>query len=163
MLSSRPGVAVGVGVGGGPPVTWTQPENSDVFPFGSVAVAVTTAPPATITGKVTVMLAVQVPLVVTIAKPRKVCPSPLPDESHAALEKNSILNVVLAVLLRLPSMVVLPPPELAEVKVGKFWKLLGPVSPSQESLGVTPLGGKPVYRQCHPLKLDLLELARAWD
>src|SRR3972149_10854740 len=33
-------------------------------------------------------------------------------------------------------MIVLPP--LAEVKMGKFWRLLAPVSPSPASLGVTP-------------------------
>ncbi len=74
-------------------------ENSDVLPFASVAVPVTVAPPL-------VTLAVNetfpVTPVVTFVEPRNVCPSPLPDASHAALPKNSSRNVLFGVLLSVP-------------------------------------------------------------
>ena len=53
-------VAVGVGLGA-LEVTGTHAENSDVLPAGSVAVAVITCPSSTLTGKVTVIGAVQRP------------------------------------------------------------------------------------------------------
>src|SRR5262245_1138216 len=83
-------------------------ENSDVLPFGSVAVAVMKFPaPA---GNVTALLneMLPVPSVVTCAVPRKRAPSPNPDASHAVLAKKSRSNVVEAALLRLPPMVLVP-------------------------------------------------------
>ena len=129
-------------------VTKTQAENSDVFPFGSVAVAVilfptvfTSAFDFTVAVKVTEapcvegfneevtvidVLAckvtrneeVQVLLVITLAEPRKVCPSPCSEGSHWSFAKNSARNVVLALLLRVPCTVVLMPLLLAEVRSG---------------------------------------------
>ena len=40
--------------------------------------------------------------VVTDAAPMNVLPSPFPDASHAAFEKNSRRNVVVAVLFNVP-------------------------------------------------------------
>ena len=53
-------------------------------------------------------LASALPFVVVVTKPMKFSPSPLPDGSQTALEKNSRVNVVAGVLLRLPATVVLP-------------------------------------------------------
>ena len=125
----------------------TQAENSDVFPFGSVAVAVIRFPTVPVladltvavkvtavpcvegfneevtvvvlaAGRVTRNEALQLLLVVTLAAPRKVCPSPNPEGSHMALEKNSIRKVVLAVLLSVPCTVVLSPLLVAVVRTG---------------------------------------------
>ena len=96
------GVAVGVfvGVGVGPPVAIRQRENSDVLFAGSVAVAVTTWPSGTITGRTTFMAAL-LPTVVTEVAPRKVWPSPWRRGSQARFEKNSTRNVAL-VLFSVP-------------------------------------------------------------
>ena len=97
----------------------TACENSEVFPAGSVAVAVITASPAR-TAKVTVKRERPLPSVVTRAKPRNFCPWPKPDGSPATLAKNSIRKVVFAVLRSVPRMVTRPPESRAEVKTGKF-------------------------------------------
>ena len=47
-------------------------------------------------------------------------PSPKPEGSEALFEKNSILNVTLGALSRVPWMVVLPPELLEEVMTGMF-------------------------------------------
>jgi hypothetical protein len=92
-------------------LTGLQAENSDVVPPESVAVAVMefpTAGPATEKVNVGVL-----PLasVATGIDPRKIAPSPDPLALQDVLEKNSIVNVVLAVLLtRLPVIVVVPLP-----------------------------------------------------
>ncbi len=101
-------MGVGVVVGTGAAATEKHAENSDVLLFGSVAVAVIKSPTPTVAPKVAVKLALPFPSVVTSLKPKKVSPSPLPEGSQALLEKNSSLNWVLAVLLSVPSMVVLP-------------------------------------------------------
>ena len=93
-------------------------------------------PTGIVVGNTTVKLALPLPSVVTLVKPRKVSPSPKPEGSQAELEKNSSTNWVLGVLLSVPSIVALPP--TAEVNTGKFCTLLAPVSPSPGSLGVTP-------------------------
>jgi hypothetical protein len=64
----------------------TQLLNSLVLLSGSVAVAVTTNPFVTVT-PVNVEEKVTCPdaFVVTIADPRKTCPSPNPDPSHVGL------------------------------------------------------------------------------
>ena len=87
------GVLVGVAVGA--PGMVTQAENSEVLPEGSVAVAVTkTSPGGKANGGSGPKVALGVPLpaqtpVVTFVEPRKVFPSPLPEGSQFALEKNS--------------------------------------------------------------------------
>src|SRR5712692_10595638 len=74
-------VAVSVLVG-------THGENSEVFPFTSVAVAVSTFPGGTPTGSV----AVNVPGPPFFTnEPRNVCPSPLPEASHTGLLKNPMV------------------------------------------------------------------------
>src|ERR1700752_3871241 len=95
-------------------------------------------PAGTVTGRLTLMGATQAASVVTTGEPKNISPSPLPDASHPAFEKNSILYCMLAVLLRLPRIAVLPPPDDAEVRSGKFWPLFAPPSPSQGSFGVIP-------------------------
>jgi hypothetical protein len=112
------GVAVGVGVGVEPKSE--QRANSEVLPFGSVAVAVMKLPERIAIGKVTAKLARQPPFVVTVVEPMSISPSPKPEGSQAALEKNSIVNVMLGVLFSVPSMVVVPPALLAEVMTGVF-------------------------------------------
>jgi hypothetical protein len=77
-------------------------ENSDVLLFGSVAVAVTTWPDWTFTGRLTFIGALQLPSVMMLVEPMKVCPWPKPEEWHWALSKNSTRNVVFAVLSKLP-------------------------------------------------------------
>lgn len=94
-------VTVAVGVGVACTTTW-QAENSDVLLFGSVAVAVTTCPDCTLTGKVTFIGALQLPSVIMLANPMKVCPSPLLSGSHCGLSKNSTRKLVFAALFKLP-------------------------------------------------------------
>jgi hypothetical protein len=78
-----------------------QPENSDVLPLGSVAVAVAIVTAPTTAWKVALPSAP----VVTCVEPTNVCPSPFPLPSQAALSKNSIVNWVDAVLLSVPRIV----------------------------------------------------------
>jgi hypothetical protein len=63
-------------------------------------------------------LAAQLALVRTSVKPRKVCPSPLPEGSHEELEKNSMRKELLAVLSRVPEIVTFPAAIVAEVITG---------------------------------------------
>jgi hypothetical protein len=91
-------------------VTALQAENAVVVPLVSVAVAVMELPtPGPATEKVNVGV-LPVASVVTGIDPRKIVPSPNPLALQDVLEKNSIVNVVLAVLLRLPVIVVVPLP-----------------------------------------------------
>src|SRR5438067_1540207 len=70
-------------------------ENSDVLPFGSVAVAVNTDWPAGAGGRPTVKVPPLPELSVTrTTSPRKVCPWPKPVGSAAALAKNWTVNWV---------------------------------------------------------------------
>ena len=85
-----------------------MPENSEVLPFESVAVAVTTSP-AGMAASVTEKLALPKLSVVTVVSPMNVSPSPKPEGSPVWLRKNSMVNVSSGVLLSLPWMVVLPP------------------------------------------------------
>ena len=75
---------------------------------GSATVVVMNWPTGTSISKVSEKLMSPSPSVVTNVDPRNVSPSPLPEGSQALLEKNSRRNRVLAVLLSVPSMVVLP-------------------------------------------------------
>ena len=113
-----------------------------MLPPGSAAVDVTTWPWPTGAGRWTVNVTL-FPTVLTEADPRKCFPSPWCDGSHAGLEKNNRRNVVLAVLFNVPLTVVVEGVETADVTTGKFWRLLGPVSPSFVSLGVTPTRAAP--------------------
>ncbi len=113
------GVRVGVAEGGGA-TTVTQFENSDVLPSGSVAVEVTTWPwpRVTATGTVAVKLALPLPSVEAVVLPRKVLPWPWAETSQPGFEKKSMPNVMFGVLLRVPMMVVEPPPEVAADNTG---------------------------------------------
>src|SRR5258708_740805 len=64
------------------PVTGAHAENSDVLPFGSVAVEVAEAPRATCNGKLAVNAPFPLLSVVTVVWPRNLCPSPYPDGSQ---------------------------------------------------------------------------------
>src|SRR5579884_2142846 len=120
-------------------VTVKQPENSDVLPAGSVAVAVITSPTGTSS---TVRENVPIPSawVATAKCARNVVPWPFPDGSHKGLAKSSTVNPVSGVSSRLPSTTVVPlcVSVVAEVTTGKFCRPFGPVSPSPSSFGVTP-------------------------
>jgi len=132
-------VVVGVGVANPPgPVTTTQLENSDVFPSGSVAVAVMNSPTGTADVTNTLKLASQPLSVVTLVAPMKRFPSPKPEGSHSELAKNSMVKAVFGWLLRVPVICMLWPSLPADVSDGKFCRLFGPVSESHASLGVRP-------------------------
>ena len=116
-----------------------QAENSDVSrPMVVVAVAVTTCPTVTPTGSVRLIGAVPAPEpVITLVRPRYVRPSPLVP-SQLGFEKNSIAIEVSGVLAIEPTITVDPPPLCTEVRTGKFWRSLAPVSRSRPSFAVTP-------------------------
>ena len=99
-------------------MTETQRENSDVFPFESVAVAVIWRPNAVSPVSAVSMAAIPVEFVVILLDPRNISPAPLPVELHEALEKNSTTNVCEGRLLRVPVMVVAPPLDEAVVRNG---------------------------------------------
>ena len=61
-------------------------ENSEVLPAGSVAVAVMFSPGATAFVMVASKVALPAALVVTVAEPTKVSPSPLPEASQVLFE-----------------------------------------------------------------------------
>jgi hypothetical protein len=63
-------------------------ENSEVLPFGLVAVAVKNLPDGSVAGSETVKLALQALSVTTVVEPMKLRPSPKPEGSCALLEKN---------------------------------------------------------------------------
>src|SRR6185503_15868721 len=63
--------------------TTLHAENSEVLLPGSVAVAVTTVPAVSETGRLTLIGAFPPPSVITFVKPMNVCPSPLPEASQA--------------------------------------------------------------------------------
>ena len=109
-----------------------QAENSDVFPLGSVAVAVITSPIGT---SATDREKFPFPSGwVTIGKcARKRAPSPFPDGSHEPLAKSSTVYAVSPMLLSVPVIEVDPPSVCAEATTGKFWRPFGPVSPSPSS------------------------------
>ncbi len=78
-------------------------ENSEVSPVAVfVAVAVMTWPTVVATANGVPKDALPAPSVGTFAEPRKTCPSPLPEESQAGLEKNSTRKVALAVESSVP-------------------------------------------------------------
>src|SRR6266851_6821062 len=117
--------------------TGTEGENSEVsltaaptVPGGTavtVAVALASASVASAVGKVTLKAVFPVGSVVTWVEPMNCCPSRsyLRKRVPSGVEKNSIVNVLLAVLLREPEMVVLlPATTRTEVSVGRFcWSL----------------------------------------
>ena len=63
-------------------------ENSEVFPVGSVAVAVTNRPSGVATPSVVVKIALPLASVAIDASPRNASPSPFPDGSHEVFVKN---------------------------------------------------------------------------
>src|SRR6266480_2917715 len=130
---------------GNMPTRVTQAENSEVLLLGSVAVAVMIGPVTAEFGAEKLKLALQDASVVTLVKPRKVSPSPLPDGSQAEFAKNSILNCVFGVLFKVPRIVVVVESAIAEVITGKFCgSMFGPTALSQLSFGVTPRGPRSI-------------------
>src|SRR6516162_2587740 len=126
-----------------------------------VAVAVTICPGFTAVGAVNVNDALPELLLVTVAAPRKVCPSATPLRGSELLTKNSMRYLTLgeAGWFRVPTMVV-PSGEI-DVSTGKFWKLLGSKAAPWlwESLAVTPSSlGKtnPLLRSMPASKFALL-------
>ena len=113
--------------------TFLAAENSEVFlPLVSMAVAVI-LPFRTFKAGLKVKVTLPLPSVLTPVWPMNFWPS-LPE----ALEKNCTRKLVLGVLFSLPVMVVPFLEVFAQVRTGKFCRVLGPVSVSSESLGVTP-------------------------
>src|SRR5437016_6865240 len=110
----------GVQTGGVVDTTSRTLENSDVLPTESVVVADMNLPAGTLNGNTTLKLALHEAFVATLITPRKVCPSPKPDESAASFENSSISKLLLALLLRVPSMVVLAPSVSAFARTGTF-------------------------------------------
>ena len=110
-----------------------------------VAVALIKLPAETVAVNVVLKLALPLPSVVTLTKPRYVWPSPWPVPSWAVLLKNSMRNWLLAVLFNEPTMVTwVLDTTWAEVSTGKFCRLLAPVSPSPASLAVTPFAPRSI-------------------
>ena len=108
------------------------------MPLGSVAVDVMNWPGVTATAKNWLIVAL-FPTVVNDIDPRNVWPSPLPEGSQVGFEKNSTRKAVLAVLFKVPWIVIAPALDTADASTGKFCRSFGPVSGSLRSLGVTPL------------------------
>src|SRR5437867_9500955 len=124
---------------GVPAVTFLQAENSDVSRVELlVAVEVMNCPTGTGLGRVTEKTMLPSAAVVTRIAPSKVFPSPLPEASHAGLEKNSRVKVVFGELLSWPRTTTPAPLLTAAPSEGKFCRLFGPVSGSSGSLDVTP-------------------------
>src|SRR5206468_3217938 len=67
-------------------VTCTSCENSEVLPSGAVAVALIHWPRLAGAGLEAVKLALPLASVVTVVRPRQVCPSPYPEGSGVELE-----------------------------------------------------------------------------
>ena len=53
-------------------------------------------------GRLMFMGALQLPSVITLVEPMKVCPWPLPEEWHITLSKNSRRNIVFEAASKLP-------------------------------------------------------------
>ena len=129
-------------------------ENSEVFPVGSVAVAVMNSPTGTGATKVLVAkLTSPLASVVAMVEPRNTFPSPcvpleapLTSLSHTGLAKNSMVNSVSGVLFKLQSILTLAPSLVAAVTFGKFCRSFAPVSTSAKSLGVTPFETRSIPR-----------------
>lgn len=122
-------------------VTLRGAENSEVLPPGPVVVAVTFRLAGTARVGEKAKPVTPLALVVTIFWPINVLPSS-PDGS----EKKRMTNVALGVLLRVPRTVVVPSDVVAEVRVGLFCRLFGPVSGSCVSLAVGPSSFRSIPR-----------------
>src|SRR5579872_1162739 len=95
--SNEPGAATW-GTGSGVLLTMAGAENFEVLFAGSVAVAVTKLAPSGGGGARKVNAAKPAPSVLTVWVPRK----KRPDGPFAMLAKNSIVNVVFGLLVRVP-------------------------------------------------------------
>src|SRR5688500_3007822 len=143
-------------------------ENSEVLPVAFVAVAVMNLPAGTATGNTMLKLALQEPSVAMVTTSRYVWPSPKPEGSATSFEKSSISNVWLALLLRVPSIVVVEPSVSALVSTGKFCRKFEPeTSASHASLGVGPSmvpngGGDQLIPRPSFRKIELRRIAFSW-
>src|SRR4051812_25289753 len=90
------------------------------------------------TGRLTAKLALPEASVLSVVAPMSVCPSPWPEGSGIAWLKNWTVNVVLGVLLSVPWTKVALPLGATLVRIGKFWRLLGPACGPPGELAVTP-------------------------
>ena len=99
-------------------------EKAEVLLFASVAVAVTTWLAASVADNVTLKVDLPLASVEAGVEPRKFCPSPAPEGSHASLAKNCIVKVVFGVLASVPKTLVEPPELEAAVNTGAVWVLL---------------------------------------
>jgi hypothetical protein len=143
-LASFVELTVNVPPVGGPPaaVTRTQFENSDVFPAGSVAVAVTAVPTERFDSRTMFRPCVPAAGVVTFCVPTCSAPSPFGRAKwHSGLAKYSTRIAVLGVVSRTASIVVFVPFVVALVICGQFCSWFDPLSPSPGSLAVTPCSG----------------------
>jgi hypothetical protein len=141
------GQGVGVGVGLGPD-TGTHMENSDVSSGNNWAKAVTLLMMVPGTSS---MESLKEPFpwlfVVVSVRPIRVLPSIVAGSQGSVSEKRKIRKFVFGVLCSVPSTVRTAGDEPAIdalVRTGKFCKLLGPVSASRGSLGVTPSGPRSI-------------------
>src|ERR1043165_2250827 len=107
--AAKASVVRSVEIAGAGADTATALENELVLPLGSMEVAVTSWPGASVTGNEMLNVALHDASVVTSAEPMNVRPALLFAASVELLEKNSTRNIVLAVELCVPVMVVVPP------------------------------------------------------
>src|SRR5262245_6740073 len=122
--------------------TFTAPAWADGSGVRLVAVAVNTWLAATLVLNATENEAVPLALVVTLVAPRKVWPSAGSPSGSGSLAKNSSRKVVFgsAVSVKVPVICTPPATRTTEVRMGKFWKLLGSLAAPcpLESLAVKP-------------------------
>ena len=142
------GQGVGDGVGLGPPDTGTHGENSEVYRGKTRVVAVTLL--MTVPGTSSIdSLKEAFPWlsVVSAEPPSGRLPSITAGSQGSASAKKSIKTNLFGELCSVPSTVRTAgdEPEItALVRTGKFCRLLGPVSASRGSLGVTPSGPRSI-------------------
>ena len=142
------GQGVGEGVGLGPPDTGTHGENSEVYRGKTRVVAVTLL--MTVPGTSSIdSLKEAFPWlsVVSAEPPSGRLPSITAGSQGSASAKKSIKTNLFGELCSVPSTVRTAgdEPEItALVRTGKFCRLLGPVSASRGSLGVTPSGPRSI-------------------
>ena len=134
-------------------------ENSEVLPFGSVAVTVIELPGFWAAAGINSKSASPWSSVTMMIEPRSVSPSPKPESLQSVLAKNSSVNEVFGPLFRLPVTVVLSASVTELAISGAFCKLFAPVSASPASFGVT----HPVASQVNPETATGSEVTGCWQ
>ena len=142
------GHGVGVGVGLDPPDTGTQRENSDVSRGKSWAKAVTLLMTVPGTRSIdSVKAAFPWESVMTEGPPIHLLPSVMAGSHGSVSEKRKTRKDVFGVLCSMPFTVRTSgdePDIEALVRLGKFCRLLGPLSASSGSFGVMPSGARSI-------------------